>query len=77
MLVSSSGMEPHVRAAIAALEAAETAERNAPPFPITPQYAALIEALVALPQNQDGADKSWVWPAYEFCRRHFAAARPL
>lgn len=70
-----ASMEPHVSAALAALDAAEAAERHAPPFVITEQYARDIAAISALPQNQNGADKSWVWPAYRFCRRHFQSAR--
>ena len=42
-----------------------------PPMQLTEEYLRHIRAVEALPENQDGADKSLVWPAYEYCRRHF------
>jgi len=68
-------MEPDTDELLRAIEAIERDERVQPPFEFSPQYLADLEAVMALPANQDGADKSWVWPAYEFCRRHFASAR--
>jgi hypothetical protein len=31
---------------------------------------------MALPQNQDGADKGHLWAIDDYCRTHFAKARP-
>jgi len=60
-----------------ALQAIEQAEANAPAcVEVTAQHARHIARLMALPENQNGADKSWVWPAYEFVRNHFRNARP-
>ncbi len=69
-------MQSHVERALAAIEAAEVAVAAIPSAPISAEHWRLIHAAKALPENQDGADKSWVWPAYEFCRGHFAAVRP-
>jgi hypothetical protein len=60
-----------VERALAGIAAAERATAVAPPSAISAEHAELIRAAEALPDNQDGADKSWLWPAYEFCRRHF------
>lgn len=62
--------------ALAAIDAAARAVASEPPISIDPEYRRLIQAVEALPENQDGADKSWVWPTYEFCRRHFESAIP-
>jgi hypothetical protein len=63
-----------VQRALAAIAAAEQAVANTPPTTVSLEYSQLIQATEALPENQDGADKGWVWPAFEFCRRHFANA---
>ena len=60
--------------ALAAIAAAEQSVANMPPATVSDEYSRLIQAAEALPENQDGADKGWVWPAFEFCRRHFANA---
>ena len=55
------------------------AEREAATLPaaiVDPEHLRLARELEALPENQDGADKSWLWPAYEFCRRHFRRFEP-
>jgi hypothetical protein len=60
-----------------ALLAIDLTEANAPTHvEITSEHARHIAHLMALPENQDGADKSWLWPAYESVRRHFANGRP-
>jgi hypothetical protein len=43
--------------------------------PLSPAYLAAIEAVEQLPQNQPGADKSWVWAAVVRDRQHFAQVR--
>jgi hypothetical protein len=54
---------------------AESLASDSHRFEITTDYAQDIEAIRSRPDNQDGADKSWVWRSYEFCRRHFQRAR--
>lgn len=73
--VASAPMDEHVRRALEGIAAAEAAVRDEHAV-VTEEHARLIEALMALPENQDGADKSWLWPTYESIRRHFADARP-
>lgn len=68
-------VDPYVQRALAAIDAAEREVAAAPSIEISEQYARDIAAVMALPQNQDGADKSHIWPIYEFCRNHFAKAR--
>ncbi|HLG56110.1 MAG TPA: hypothetical protein VI485_12320 [Vicinamibacterales bacterium] len=45
--------------------------------PLSTEYLAAIEAVERLPQNQSGADKSWVWRADLSDRQHFARAQRL
>jgi len=40
------------------------------------EHRRLIAAVEALPENQDGTDKSWLWQRYTAYRAHFAAAEP-
>lgn len=46
------------------------------PVELDAEYRRLIEAAEALPENQDGADKSWLWNRYSAYRAHFAVAEP-
>ena len=50
-------------------------QREAGWSPLSDQYLAHIERVEALPQNQSGADKSWVWTVAARDRNHFARAR--
>ncbi|MFY9344968.1 MAG: hypothetical protein WAT39_20920 [Planctomycetota bacterium] len=68
-------MDPHIRRAIEAIDDAERAERDAPPFEITAEHWRAVERLMALPQNQDGADKSLVWRVHVYCWNHFRNAK--
>lgn len=68
-------VDPHVQRALAAIDEAEREVAAAGPIEITEQHARDIAAVMALPQNQDGADKSHIWRIYEYCRTHFAKAR--
>ena len=43
--------------------------------PLSTEYLSTIEAVERLPQNQSGAEKSWMWQAVVQARRHFASAR--
>ena len=41
------------------------------------QYLRAIALAEALPQNQSGSDKSWVWRMDHAFREHYKRARPL
>jgi hypothetical protein len=68
-------MDPLTRHAIEAIERIEREVAAMPPIELSPEYLADIERVMALPENQSGADKGWVWPAYEFLRSHFRTVR--
>ena len=68
-------VDPHVARALAAIDEAERAVAAAGPVEITAQYARDIAAVMALPQNQDGADKSHIWAIWAACRQHFLNVR--
>lgn len=72
-----AAMEPRLREALAAIDAAEAEVQRAPPFEITAQHARDIAAVMALPENRDGADKSSVWRRFVAVRRHFQNVRPV
>jgi len=40
------------------------------------EYLRAIAIVEALPENQSGADKSWVWRMEYAFREHFRRARP-
>jgi hypothetical protein len=40
------------------------------------EYLRAIALVEALPENQTGADKSWVWEAESCFRDHYRNARP-
>lgn len=44
------------------------------PVPLDPRYLAAVERLEAQPENQSGADKTWVEEAVRSVREHFARA---
>ena len=39
------------------------------------EYRKAIRWIESLPQNQSGADKSWVWQAMKQAEEHFARAK--
>ena len=43
-------------------------------FELTDDYLALIARVEALPQNQPGADKSWVWRLGDSSARFYKSA---
>jgi hypothetical protein len=43
--------------------------------PLSAEYLRAVAAVEALPRNQSGADKSWVWEATVRDLEHFARAR--
>ena len=71
------GLVDHqLQRALAAIDEAEWEVAAAPPAEISEQYARDIAAVMALPHNREGADKSHVWAAWAACRMHFARAQP-
>ena len=65
-------MDLATETALHLLDRVEQDVRAEGPVVVSDDYLRAIRRLELLPQNQDGADKSWIWPTYEFCRRHFA-----
>jgi len=70
-------VDSHTQKALDAIAAALAYVRELPPVELSPQYLAMVRAVEALPENQPGTDKQWVWRAYEYCRRHFANMKPV
>ena len=73
-------MDPERQEAFDAIDRAVewvTQRRKAGWPPLSETYLAHIARVEALPQNQSGADKSWVWRAVQQDRAHFARARRL
>ncbi len=69
-------VDPATEAALRALARAEREDQDSGRFPLSEEYLAAIRAVEARLENQDGSDKIWNWPAYEFCRRHFLEFEP-
>jgi hypothetical protein len=69
-------VDAHVRRALECIAAAEAEVAALPPIVLTEEYLRMVRAVEALPENQDGADKSHVWRIYEYIRRHFEKATP-
>jgi len=68
-------VDPGLERALRAIDAA-TVEfaRLLGPLPLSEAYLP-VEWVEALPGNQPGADKTWLWPSSERDRLHFARAR--
>ena len=62
--------------ALQAVEQAVTAVRplDVGPVALAAEYLLAIHASESLPQNQSGADKTWLWESVERDRRRFARA---
>jgi hypothetical protein len=66
-------MDPTTDDALSALqEAAQQAQSIH--IELDEAYLRAITAAEALPQNQSGADKTWVWRTVDSSARHFAGA---
>jgi hypothetical protein len=68
-------MDPRTAQALQALDDAARQVASEPTPELTPQYLARIAAVMARPENQEGAEKGHVWRVYEYCIRHFQGAR--
>lgn len=53
---------------------AEVRRMESGPVVLTAEYVQAVEAIERLPQNQSGADKTWLWESVERDRRHFSLA---
>ncbi len=56
---------------------AELERLRGQPIVLSDEYLAHIKQVEALPQNQSGAEKTWLEAAREGFRRHFAASRRI
>lgn len=66
-------MDPELERALEGLKkAAEFAKSYR--FEMTDDYLALIARVEAMPENQSGADKSWVWRLLDSSARFYKSA---
>jgi hypothetical protein len=63
--------------ALEALDRAEEAARNLPPFVLDDQYLLMIARVEAMPCNRPGTDKTWVHELHDSDVAHFATCRRL
>lgn len=68
-------VDPNVQRALDAIETAERLVAAMPPTVMSSEYLEDIRRVMALPENQSGADKSHVWPRYAAIRLHFQSVR--
>jgi hypothetical protein len=62
--------------AVRAIDAAEADLAGlSGPVQLSQEYLRALERVEALPENQAGADKTWLWRTFERDRLHFARAR--
>jgi hypothetical protein len=66
-------MNPTIDDALSALRDAAQQARSIR-IELDEAYLLAIAAAEALPQNQSGADKTWVWRTLDSSVRHFAGA---
>jgi len=63
--------------ALRALDEAEAAARNLPPFVLDDHYRALIARVEAMSCNRPGTDKTWVHELHASDDAYFASCRRL
>ncbi len=68
-------MDSDTRRALRLLEDVTRNVRTKGPVTLDEGYLQRIARVEAMSQNQDGADKSWVWECLESSRLHFERAR--
>ena len=72
---------PPEPAADEALRILDEIHRTAPlktrPVVLSAEYLRAVKQVEALPENQDGADKTWVERVMRQSREHFAKARRI
>jgi hypothetical protein len=69
-------MDPDARRALRLLNEVAASVPAHEPVELDADYLELVAAVEALPENQSGADKSWLWERYAAYRSHFAVAEP-
>lgn len=69
-------MDAHARRALLWLDEATRSVATHEPTHLDAAYLRLVARVEALPENQDGADKAWLWQRQVACRSHFAVAEP-
>jgi hypothetical protein len=67
-------MDADTRRALDILDAIQRLPKEVGPVTLSQEYLDHIARVEALPQNQSGADKSWVHRAIEKSRRMYASA---
>ena len=65
-------MDPAREEALRILAAARLPETG--PVALDESYLRLVRHVESLPQNQSGADKTWVWESIDAFRRHYRNA---
>ena len=63
--------------ALRALDEAEEAARNLPPFVLDDHYLEMIARVEAMSWNTPGTDKTWVHELHDSIVAHFATSRRL
>jgi hypothetical protein len=69
-------MDAATQRALDILDALAKLPKEVGPVTLSQEYLNHIARVEALPENQAGADKSWVHRAQANFRRHFQRARP-
>ena len=69
-----SGMDPSMKRFFEILDEVRTWPRETGPVTLRPEYLRAIEEIEALPENQSGADKSWVEKADREFREYYQRA---
>ena len=69
-------MDSDSRRALRLLDEVTASVPEREPGELGTDYLELVAAVEALPENQNGADKSWLWKRYAAYRSHFAVAEP-
>jgi hypothetical protein len=72
---SNDPVDPADKALRAIDAAVAEVARLSGPVTLDAAYLRAVERVEALPENQSGADKTWVWEVIERDRGHFARAR--
>ena len=68
-------MDPDTRRVLKLLDDVTQNLETEGPVTLDEAYLQMIARVEAMPQNQDGTDKSWLWECFEADRRYFARLR--
>lgn len=76
--VSRRTVDPGAERALRILdEIRRTVPLETRPVALSAEYLRAVKQVEALPENQDGADKTWVERAQREFREHYARARQI